>query len=284
MFQWHTSLVGYTLCIVLGFLLLALILLLNLTVTQGLINGLILYANVLWTYKDILFPPKQQGTMLACQIFVAWLNLDFGIETCLVVGLTAFWKTWLQFLFPLYIWFIAGVIIIACRYSSESRLTNLICDRAVPLLATLFLLSYTKLLRTLTLHFCNIVKTISHKVTVIQHNFTDLLKANLASSPGSLMFSMLHVWLKTRWSLQMRLKLLYISEQASAIYKIIISTGGLALANECNVGLARDWLHNIGMKSRACTIKKSFQCHQTLPHTGIWGWERDYRESGSITV
>ena len=75
------------------------------------------------------------------QIFIAWLNLDFGIETCLVVGLTAYWKTWLQLLFPLYIWLIAGVIIIGCRYSS--RLTNLIGDRAVPLLATLFLFFHT---------------------------------------------------------------------------------------------------------------------------------------------
>ena len=51
-----------------------------------------------------------------------------------------------QFLFPLYIYFIAGVIIVVCRYSS--RLTKLIGDRAVPLLATLFLLSCTKLIRT----------------------------------------------------------------------------------------------------------------------------------------
>ena len=130
-----------------GFLFVLFILLLNLTVTQGLINGLVFYANILWTYKDTLFPPKQQQTLLAYQIFVAWLNLDFGIESCFIDGLTAFWKTWLQFLFPLYIWLIAGVIIIVCHYSS--RLTNLIGDRAVPLLATLFLLSYTKLLRTL---------------------------------------------------------------------------------------------------------------------------------------
>ena len=130
-----------------GFLLALFILLLNLTVTQGLINGLVFYANILWTYKDTLFPPKQQQTMIAFQIFVAWLNLDFGIESCFIDGLTAFWKTWLQFLFPLYIWLIAGVIIIVCHYSSH--LTNLIGDRAVPLLATLFLLSYTKLLRTL---------------------------------------------------------------------------------------------------------------------------------------
>ena len=116
-------------------------------VTQGLINGLVFYANIMWTYKGVLFPAEMQQTMLTFQVFIAWLNLDFGIETCLVVGLTAFWKTWFQFLFPLYIWLIAGVIIIVCRYST--RLTNLIGDRAVLLLATLFLLSYTKLLRTL---------------------------------------------------------------------------------------------------------------------------------------
>ena len=128
------------------------ILVLNLTVTQGLINGLIFYSNNLWTYKDILgFLTKKQPMNSVLQAFIAWLNLDFGIETCLVDGLTAFWKTWLQFLFPLYIWLIAGVIIIVCHYSS--RLTNLIGDRAIPLLATLFLLSYTKLLRTVSTVF-----------------------------------------------------------------------------------------------------------------------------------
>ena len=129
-----------------GIILVILILTLNLTVTQGLINGPILYANLLWTYKDILFPSELHSVTFVVHIFIAWLNLDFGIETCLVVGLTPFWKTWFQFLFPLYIWFIAGVIIIGCRYSS--CLTHLFGDRAVPLLSTLFLLSYTKLLRT----------------------------------------------------------------------------------------------------------------------------------------
>ena len=130
-----------------GVLLVIFLLALNLTVTQGLINGLIFYANILWMYKGILFPQKRHTVLLAFQTFIAWLNLDFGIKTCFIVSLTAFWKTWLQFLFPLYIWLIAGVIIIACRHSS--RLTCLIGGRAVPLLATLFLLSYTKLLRTL---------------------------------------------------------------------------------------------------------------------------------------
>ena len=131
-----------------GVFLVFFILALNLTVTQGLINGVIFYANIVWAYKIILLPSEIQENhwLVFLQVFIAWLNLDFGIETCFFVGLDAYWKTWLQFLFPFYIWAIAGVIIVACRYSS--RLTNLIGSRAVPLLATLFLLSYMKLLHT----------------------------------------------------------------------------------------------------------------------------------------
>ena len=47
--------------------------------------------------------------------FIAWLNLDLGIETCLYDGMDAYAKTWLQFLFPAYIWTI--VIIIIMRQS-----------------------------------------------------------------------------------------------------------------------------------------------------------------------
>ena len=132
-----------------GVFLVFFILALNLTVTQGLINGIIFYANIVWAYKIILFPSEIQENhwLVFLQAFVAWLNLDFGIETCFFVGLDAYWKTWLQFLFPLYIWTIAGIITVACRYSS--CLTNLVGSRAVPLLATLFFLSYMKLLRTI---------------------------------------------------------------------------------------------------------------------------------------
>ena len=130
-----------------GFILVFFITALNLTVSQGMINGLIFYANIVWTYQSIFFPPHQQGyvVMAFFKTFIAWVNLDFGIETCFISGLTAFWKTWLQFVFPFYIWVIAGLIIVASRYST--RLTNLLGNRAVPVLNTLFLLSYVKLLR-----------------------------------------------------------------------------------------------------------------------------------------
>ena len=75
-----------------GFLLVLFISALNLTVTQGMINGLIFYANVVWTYQSILFPQEQDTNVMLTflKIFIAWINLDFGIETCFVNGLTAF--------------------------------------------------------------------------------------------------------------------------------------------------------------------------------------------------
>ena len=59
--------------------------------------------------------------------------------------MTSYVKTWLQFAFPLYIFTLVGMIIVMGRYSSlVSKLSN-----AVPVLATLILLSYSKILRTI---------------------------------------------------------------------------------------------------------------------------------------
>ena len=68
-------------------------------------------------------------------------------------NLNAFWKSWLQFVFPFYLWSIAGLMIVLARYST--RLTALFGNRAVPVLVTLILLSYMNLLRTSVeiLHF-----------------------------------------------------------------------------------------------------------------------------------
>jgi len=58
-----------------------------------------------------------------------------------------YWKTWLQFVFPVYIWTLAIVIIIICRFSNKA--TRLFGDNSVHILATILLLSYTKVIRTI---------------------------------------------------------------------------------------------------------------------------------------
>ena len=130
-----------------GFLLVFFISALNLTVTQGMINGLIFYSNVIWAYQGILFPQDIHSAIAFHKTFIAWINLDFGIETCLFKGLDAYWKTWLQFVFPIYTWVICGLFILAARLSA--RLTRLFGNRSVHTLSTLFFLAYTKLLQTI---------------------------------------------------------------------------------------------------------------------------------------
>ena len=52
-------------------------------------------------------------------IFIAWLNLDFGIETCFCNGMDAYSKTWLQFVFPVYIWVLVGLVILVSHFSCK---------------------------------------------------------------------------------------------------------------------------------------------------------------------
>ena len=126
---------------------------LDLTVARGTMNGLILYSNIVCVNRSIFFYQMETFPRIQqfLQVFISWLNLDLGIETCFINGLNGYWKTWLQFAFPLYVWSIAGAMIISARYST--RAGRLFGNNSVPVLATLILLSYTKLLRTLIVSF-----------------------------------------------------------------------------------------------------------------------------------
>ena len=126
-----------------GVALVFLLLVCKLTVATGTISGLVFYANIVGVNR-ILFLPEESLTL---SVFIAWLNLDFGIETCFYNGMDAYSKTWLQFVFPVYIWLLVGLVILVSHYSQ--RFANLLGSNPVSVLATLILLSYAKILRTL---------------------------------------------------------------------------------------------------------------------------------------
>ena len=69
-------------------------------------------------------------------VFIALLNLDVSIETCFFHGLNAYYKTWLQFVFPFYIWSIAGFIMILLKYNNSVSKT--MGNNSVHVLATFF--------------------------------------------------------------------------------------------------------------------------------------------------
>ena len=125
-----------------GIALVAVLICLNLTVSVGTINGLILYANIIRAIHPVFFPSTN-----FLSVFVAWMNLDIGMESCLYDGMDFYGLTWLQFVFPVYIWLLVSVMIITSHYSTTAA--KLVSRDAVKVLATLFLLSYAKLLRTI---------------------------------------------------------------------------------------------------------------------------------------
>ena len=130
--------------IVAGFALVFLISAWDLTVAEGTLNGLIFYANILHTNRAIFFPGGESNILT---VFIAWINLDLGIETCFYDGMDTYAKAWLQFVFPVYIWLIVGIMIITSEYSITAA--RLFRRNAVKVLATIILLSFAKLQRTI---------------------------------------------------------------------------------------------------------------------------------------
>ena len=128
-----------------GIVLVAVLMFLNLSVSVGTINGLLFYANMVKLNEAFFFP---NGSVPVVSQFISWLNLDLGIEVCLFDRLDGYWNTWLQFAFPAYLFLLMGGIIMGSRYSVW--ICRLCGSHAVPALATLFLMSYTKILLTVT--------------------------------------------------------------------------------------------------------------------------------------
>ena len=140
--KWLTVFIVFAIA---GVALVAFLLKLNFTVAVGTSNGLIFYANIFAANRAIFFPSDETKIMT---VFIAWLNLDFGFETCFYDGMDGYAKTWLQLAFPLYVISLVVAIIIISEYSTKfaALFTG---KNPIATLATLVLLSYTKLLRTI---------------------------------------------------------------------------------------------------------------------------------------
>ena len=128
---------------VMGVALVFLLFVCKLTVATGTLSGLLFYANIVGVNRTIFLPVESAYPL---SVFIAWLNLDFGIETCFYDGMTAYIKTWLQFVFPVYIWLLVGLMILVSLFSP--KFAKLLGKNPASVLATLILLSYPKILKT----------------------------------------------------------------------------------------------------------------------------------------
>ena len=140
---WPALLITITIAAMLaGIALVALLLVLNMTVAVGTLNGLIFYVNIVYANKSILLPFQKPNFIT---VFVSWLNLELGIDMCYFPGMDTYFKTWLQLAFPAYVILLVVLVVIISSYST--KFSNLIGKKdPVATLATLILLSYAKLL------------------------------------------------------------------------------------------------------------------------------------------
>ena len=123
-----------------GVVLVIMLFIFNLTVTSGTINTFIFYVNIISINYSTFFPECHS---IDC-LLLSLSNFDLGFEMCFYDSMDGYFKALLQLVFPLYLIFIAFVLIIASRHSTTiQRITS---HRALHVLATLFLLSYTKFL------------------------------------------------------------------------------------------------------------------------------------------
>ena len=140
---WPAVLIAVTITAILaGIALVALLLILNMTVAVGTLNGLIFYANVVHANESILLPFQARNFIT---VFISWLNLELGIDTCYFPEMDTYINTWLQLAFPAYIILLVILVIIISSY--YTKFSNLIGKKdPVATLATLILLSYARLL------------------------------------------------------------------------------------------------------------------------------------------
>ena len=129
-----------------GLLLVVFLFISNLTVTTGTINGIILFVNIVEMNGHLFRLQNRLVDPLLSYLTIT--NFGMCFEMCFFNGMDIYMKKWLQLAFPAYLITIAALFIIASRYSN--KLYRLIHNRSLPVLATLFLLTYTNVLQIIS--------------------------------------------------------------------------------------------------------------------------------------
>ena len=126
-----------------GIILIAVIMALNLTVTEGTLNGLLVYTMVIQTHHSY-FSEKNSSTFgQICWVFISWINLTFGIRTCFYKGMDAYQYTWILFAQGFYfLLLLALIIFLTKRFLFFTRLFG---RNIVKVLATIIFLLYSNI-------------------------------------------------------------------------------------------------------------------------------------------
>lgn len=126
-----------------GIMLLIIIRALNLTVTEGTINGLLVYTMVIQTHQSY-FSENLSSFGKVCWVFISWVNLNLGISACFYRGMDGYEQIWTHFGQAVFSFlFLLMVVLLGRRFILFTRLLG---RNIVKVLATLVAMIYSNLL------------------------------------------------------------------------------------------------------------------------------------------
>lgn len=129
-----------------GILLVVFLFVCNLTISEGTINGLIFYINVVNIRELAVYSGHIRPYQNMLRNFVRVMNLSYGSRVCLYDGMDVYVRVWLDYAFPFYVLSVTMILILTSRWST--RMSRLLGNNAHKVIATLFLLMYVKVLQT----------------------------------------------------------------------------------------------------------------------------------------
>ena len=129
---------------VVGVIIVFMLTVLDITISEGTFGGLLFYCNIVRSNYSTYFQGARVPFLTnTLKLFISLFSLETGQSVCLFNGMDAYMRNWLNFGFPMYLWFLTGVMIcLSKRYSCIAR------RNVVKVLATLILLSYAQNLLT----------------------------------------------------------------------------------------------------------------------------------------
>ena len=77
-------------------LIFVIIISLNLTVTKGTLNGLLVYTVIIQTHRSY-FPERLSPFGQFCWVFISWINFTLGFKICFYRGMDGYQQTWIYF-------------------------------------------------------------------------------------------------------------------------------------------------------------------------------------------
>ena len=141
-----------------GLLLLAVVAFVKVSVSEGYLYSVLFYSHIVTQYT-IHFTQSSTAVFLP----TALLNLNIGVQTCFYSGMDSLARSGLQFVFPLYIYLLMGVIVLLARFFKWPGQIGFSTGKTF---ATLLVLSHTSILQAC----CDVL--IFTRITTVGHKYT----------------------------------------------------------------------------------------------------------------